>query len=77
MLKQPLVYTNIYAILKRKGTSKMNDRPGRKRLSVDMPIQLHEAIKFSAQVRGITITKWILRAAFARIKQEKILKDED
>jgi len=45
-------------------------REGRKRLSVDIPIEMFAIIKENAKKRNITITKWILRACFARIKLE-------
>ena len=45
-------------------------REGRKRLSVDIPIELFTIIKENAKKRNITITKWILRACYIRIKSE-------
>lgn len=47
-------------------------REGRKRLAVDIPVELFTVIKENAKKRNITITKWILRACYARIKQENI-----
>lgn len=46
-------------------------REGRKRLSVDIPIDLFNVIKENARARNITITKWILRALYTRIKGER------
>jgi hypothetical protein len=54
---------------------KINNRPGRKRLSVDLPQELHDCIKESAKKRNISITMWILRAAYARLKSERSLGD--
>jgi len=45
-------------------------RSGRKRLSVDVPIWLHDKIKASAKKRNCTITKWVLRALSAKILEE-------
>lgn len=52
----------------------MCSRPRRKRLSVDLPDQLHKDIKESADIRGITITMWVLRACNARIRSERLLQ---
>jgi predicted HicB family RNase H-like nuclease len=52
----------------------MSKRAGRKRLSVDMPEELHRAIQWSAHMRKITITRWIIRAAYARIKKERLFE---
>ena len=46
-------------------------RIGRKRLSVDIPNELHAHIKESSALRGITITKWVLRACYTRKKLER------
>lgn len=54
----------------------MSNRPGRKRLAIDIPKELHEDIKFSANLRNITMTRWILRACYARIRDERILEDK-
>lgn len=53
----------------------MAGRPGRKRLAVDIPLDMHSEIGFCAKERNITITKWILRACYARLKQEKALEN--
>lgn len=54
----------------------MTKRPGRKRLAVDIPDMLHEDIKLCAKNRNITITRWILRACYARIKNEGIVENK-
>jgi len=55
---------------------KMNwKRKGRKRLAIDIPEELHEAIKIYAARRNITMTKWILRACFARQREESKFLD--
>lgn len=50
-------------------------RPGRKRLSVDVPDDLFEAIQFLSKLRNITITRWVLRALYARLKIDRALED--
>lgn len=50
------------------------DRPGRKRLAVDIPDAMHNDLKYVARKRNITITKWILRVVYARLKDEKCLE---
>ena len=50
-------------------------RKGRKRLAIDIPEELHEAIKIYAARRNITMTKWILRACFARQREESKFLD--
>jgi hypothetical protein len=68
------VYINIFHVnILNKGDGMK--RANRKRLSVDVPEDLFKAIKFSAQLRNITITRWVLRACFARIKDEQIIED--
>lgn len=54
----------------------MNKRPGRKRLAIDIPEELHGDIKLCAKTRNITMTKWILRACYARIKNEGAVEDK-
>lgn len=39
----------------------MRKRIGRKRLSVDIPIGLHEALSAVAKNRNITLTKYVMR----------------
>jgi len=48
----------------------MSNRPGRKRVSVDVPIHLWIAAKESADRRNITMTRWLIRAIYGRLKQE-------
>lgn len=40
----------------------MAQRPGRKRLSIDIPIKLHDALSQVAQHRKITLTRYVIRA---------------
>lgn len=54
----------------------MSKRPGRNRLAIDIPEELHKDIKYSAKVRNITMTRWIIRACYARIRDERILEDK-
>jgi hypothetical protein len=46
-------------------------RLGRKRLSVDVPIKIHQQIKALSIRRNITITRWVLRAIYDKIVKEK------
>ena len=50
-------------------------RPGRIRLAVDIPEDMHSKIKFCAKNRNITMTKWIMRACFGKLKEENILDE--
>lgn len=55
----------------------MSKRIGRKRLAVDIPEVLHAKIAQQARQRNITITKWIVRATWARIRwEEQFLQEE-
>lgn len=40
----------------------MSKRLGRKRLSVDIPVRIHESLCIVAKSRNITLTKYVLRA---------------
>lgn len=51
-------------------------RPGRIRLAVDVPVEVHSHIKYCARNRNITMTRWILRALYARLKDEKIIEEK-
>ena len=46
-------------------------RPGRKRLSVDVPLGLFEKVEQSAHTKNITITKFILQAVLEKLHNEK------
>lgn len=54
----------------------MTKRLGRKRLAIDIPEELHGDIKLCAKVRNITMTKWILRACYTRIKNEGVMESK-
>ncbi len=54
----------------------MVKRLGRKRLSIDIPEELHEDIKLCAKTRNITMTRWILRACYARLKNEGVMESK-
>jgi len=43
----------------------------RKRLAVDLPIEIHNNLKFISIVRNCTIRKLVLRALIAFIKHEE------
>lgn len=49
-------------------------RLGRKRLAIDIPEKMHKDIKLCAKIRNITMTKWIIRALYARLKNEGIME---
>lgn len=46
-------------------------RPGRKRISLDIPDELYEEIERQVKKRNCTLTKWILVALIQRIREEK------
>ena len=54
----------------------MVKRVGRKRLAIDIPEELHGDIKLCAKVRNITMTRWILRACYARLKNEGVMESK-
>ena len=51
----------------------MNDysRPGRKRLSVDIPIDLYLKLRMSSGVKNCTITKLVIRAILEMLKKDE------
>lgn len=49
---------------------KRGKRPGRHRLAVDIPAELHRALKNLALKHNMTITKFVIRALIERIKLE-------
>jgi hypothetical protein len=58
------------------GGGKMANRPGRKRINIDIPEEIYDDIKFCARLRNITMTKWILRACYARLHEERALEEK-
>jgi len=46
-------------------------RKGRRRLSMDVPTKIHDEIRCYAKARNITITKWVLRALYAKLLLER------
>lgn len=46
-------------------------RPGRKRISLDIPDELYEEVEKQIKKRNCTITRWILGALIQRIREEK------
>lgn len=46
-------------------------RPGRKRLSMDIPNGIHRRIKEKTKERNCTLTRWILMAIIERLKKEQ------
>lgn len=51
-------------------TIKKERRDGRKRLSIDLPTFLHDAIRKEAMRYNCTITRYIMRAVIEKIKRE-------
>jgi hypothetical protein len=49
---------------------KPEERSNRKRLSIDLPIELHKEIARSCISRNCTITKWVIRALIKELKSE-------
>lgn len=41
-----------------------------KRLSIDIPLELHKEIKKRALFVNITLRKWVIRAIIEKMKQE-------
>jgi uncharacterized protein (DUF1778 family) len=46
-------------------------RQGRKRLSMDVPNNLHDELKKAAKIRNITITRYVLRILLVEILREQ------
>lgn len=40
----------------------MANRPGRKRISIDIPEKLHQNLFIVAESRNVTLTKYVIRA---------------
>lgn len=49
----------------------MEKREGRKRLSMDVPLEVWEKVEKNAEKRNITITKFILQAILEKIRNEQ------
>ncbi len=47
-----------------------NERPGKKRLSMDIPEGIYELILRSAKDKNISVTRWILQTVVQRLKFE-------
>lgn len=45
-------------------------RKGRKRLSVDLPTEVHEALKSQSEKHNLTITRYLLRIIIGQLKRE-------
>lgn len=46
------------------------DRPGKHRLSMDIPQRLFELMKESSSENNMTITQWLLEAIVRKLKKE-------
>lgn len=62
--KQVNVYTN--------NEVTMANRSGRKRLSVDLPLAIHEKLLHIKTTRRCTITKYIIRSIIKKMKEEGV-----
>lgn len=51
-------------------------REGRKRLSVDLPLELHKKVEQLASTRNITITKYVIRAILKKVREEEQYRQE-
>jgi len=51
-------------------------RPGRKRLSVDLPEAIHDEVTRLANKRHITLTKFVLRVLLKQIKEEETYENK-
>jgi hypothetical protein len=49
----------------------MAKRPGRKRITFDIPDEINKEMMNSVELHYMTITKWILRAIVEKLKREK------
>lgn len=49
-------------------------RTGRKRLSVDIPTAIHNAIAQEAVFNNCTVTSYVLRALIAQLKRDEQFK---
>lgn len=49
----------------------MDEREGRKRLSMDIPDEIYEKVQKGAKKRNITITKFILQALLLKLREEQ------
>lgn len=46
-------------------------RKGRKRLAMDIDENLHQKVKEFAKMRNITVTLWVTRAIYQKVKWEQ------
>lgn len=53
----------------------MSKRVGRKRLAVDIPVKLHNALGIIAQSRNITLTRYVMRALIRYSMHESKYED--
>lgn len=49
-----------------------NTQSKNKRLGIEIPKDIHADIKIRAAKRGISITKYVMRAVIEQIKKEKL-----
>lgn len=48
------------------------NRGGKRRLGIDIPIELFKVIKQICNNQNITLTDWMMKAISAQLKKEKI-----
>lgn len=71
---QEFVYTILLRSNELRRTSKrklMEEREGRKRLSMDIPNDIYEKVEKGAKKRNITITKYVLQALLQKLREEQ------
>lgn len=48
------------------------NRGGKRRLGIDIPVELFKTIKDVCNRKNTTMTEWIMKAILAQLKKEKI-----
>lgn len=71
------MYTFYYSVLEYLMKGEIMSRPNRKRMYIEVPDQLYEDIKFCAKTRNITITRWVLRACYVKLQDERIIQERE
>ena len=56
---------------------KKNEKLERKRLTVEIPIDLFTDIKVRSAYKNCTATKWVIRAIISQLKKENEFNDSD
>ena len=51
------------------------NRPGRRRLGLDMPIEIHERLYEVCRVRNVTVSKYVMRLIIDQLNQGRNMRD--